>query len=491
MKNKKVLILVVMLLVCLACLTGCSGKQRFVIGVDKNGAAELDSSTVYYTREALLEWATPNRKLTQADVPDWVNVWAPAAGLTLNDSEIFLQTQFNADILVYDRMLSQSSTSSVYEIGIFSGNYDVTNVEKWLSGIDCEMTVYSEGAFGLESITLGSLKFKPGSSYVTYKGNSTWVIDVDALARDNWSSVVSMARADGIPSILMNFSTSVTTDTSGTYRQFTDVPTKAWYSKAVNTLAWNGFINGIGNNRFSPDGNLTVAQVCKLLAGIVVPDIDTTNPTSYWAYPYIKYCVDHYWVEDRGVINAKNYDVPIRRAEAFHAAALAFGVDTTSDILFKIYYDNDDMEYATYRELADKVVSSGASGMVGPGEFTRRNLLPGRSFEVTGRSCDDVPESAMIKGSVDMSDYYQSFGQMYQGGFVNGDGKGNYNTTGYLTRAEFCQIVYNMMYYDFSVANPHHMSSANDGLRIDAAYDMYRGRFNPRELSGVYEYYGF
>lgn len=46
---------------------------------------------------------------------------------------------------------------------------------------------------------------------------------------------------------------------------FTDVPNGLWYSDAVAWAAHNGIVSGIGNNRFDPDGKITREQMATIL----------------------------------------------------------------------------------------------------------------------------------------------------------------------------------------------------------------------------------
>lgn len=492
--KKKVMFLMMLMVLCVMCLTGCTGQYRAVIEVDDTGAAALTSSTAYYPQPLIADWAYANKDVSDSDLPDWVDTWGPNSYLRIGDDNwdyhdtsvsradpmYYIQTSFKTGSLIYDHMLSASSTGSVYEIGIHSGQYDITNLEDYVDEFDAEFTVTSDGQFGLEKVTVGTKEYVVGGSYITYKGNSVWVIDVDGLIRANWDTVVAQAQQTGIPTLQIHFSTSALTNTSGSYRQFTDVANTAWYADAVNTLAWNGYINGVGNDCFAPMGNLTVAQVCKLITSVVVPDLDTTNPTSYWAYPYVKYCVENYWVESRGDFTAANYDVPIRRAEAIHAVAVGFGYLGVSDILTYTYATDlglTHMEWLTAKEETGKYPWA---SMIG--QYTMYNNLEGFNFTATGRRTTDmlgsgnVDCSDFISGSVDLSKYAITFANMYSYGIVNGDGAGNFNPLGYLTRAEYCQILYNIMYYDFvHTATPHHASLANWG---NTAYNLYCDYFN-------------
>lgn len=42
---------------------------------------------------------------------------------------------------------------------------------------------------------------------------------------------------------------------------FSDVPKDAWYSEYVEICCSSGLIKGIGNNKFDPDGVVTIAQM--------------------------------------------------------------------------------------------------------------------------------------------------------------------------------------------------------------------------------------
>ena len=46
---------------------------------------------------------------------------------------------------------------------------------------------------------------------------------------------------------------------------FTDVPEGQWYSKAIKWAAAMGIVNGVGNNKFDPDGKITREQIATIL----------------------------------------------------------------------------------------------------------------------------------------------------------------------------------------------------------------------------------
>lgn len=46
---------------------------------------------------------------------------------------------------------------------------------------------------------------------------------------------------------------------------FVDVPSGIWYEEAVNYAAAKGYLDGVGNNRFDPNGSVTRGQLCTIL----------------------------------------------------------------------------------------------------------------------------------------------------------------------------------------------------------------------------------
>lgn len=52
----------------------------------------------------------------------------------------------------------------------------------------------------------------------------------------------------------------------GAKAAFSDVPSNAWYAQDVAAAEKYGILQGTGNGRFSPDGNLTLAQAITMAA---------------------------------------------------------------------------------------------------------------------------------------------------------------------------------------------------------------------------------
>lgn len=169
---------------------------------------------------------------------------------------------------------------------------------------------------------------------------------------------------------------------------FVDVQPNAWYYNAVNAMADGGLVAGVGNNKFNPEGTLTYAQFCTILARAKM--LDTTSENGYWAYGSIKSCIQAGYIVDRGEITSANYDVAIPREAAVAA-----------------------MYKGKQAEL----------------------FLPTNTLTAT-----DIPDYDKI------SDVYKNdILNAYKYGITAGmDANRTFNPQGQLTRAQVCQLFYNL-----------------------------------------------
>ena len=76
---------------------------------------------------------------------------------------------------------------------------------------------------------------------------------------------------------------------------FRDVPEDAWYAPYVNEMADQGILNGRGDGTFDPNGNITRAEMVKILASASGEDLDTVEEapfqdcSNHWAKKYINW----------------------------------------------------------------------------------------------------------------------------------------------------------------------------------------------------------
>ena len=97
-------------------------------------------------------------------------------------------------------------------------------------------------------------------------------------------------------------------ETDGTHG-FTDVADGMWYTDAIAWAAQNGVVNGIGNNKFDPDGYVTREQIATILFRYTKSEPVTQDKLS--AFPDAdkasSYAVDALnWAVAEGLINGSD-----------------------------------------------------------------------------------------------------------------------------------------------------------------------------------------
>ncbi len=172
---------------------------------------------------------------------------------------------------------------------------------------------------------------------------------------------------------------------------FNDVNVSDWFHMAVSAMADGGLVQGVGDNRFAPLDTLTYAQFCQILARAEGLEVGEEN--GYWAYKAIEACRDKGYIIDLGSYTPANYDVPMPRE-----AAVA----------------------GMFRAKATELFTSGKVG--------------------TSISDSDIPDY----NSIDYN-YRSDIVDAYNSGITNGiDSLRTFNPKGILTRAEVCQLFYNL-----------------------------------------------
>ena len=76
---------------------------------------------------------------------------------------------------------------------------------------------------------------------------------------------------------------------------FSDVPSSAWYAQDVAAVQKYGILEGTGNGKFSPDGNLTLAQAITMAARTYAYSNHETIPQaggSAWYSDYVQYAAE-------------------------------------------------------------------------------------------------------------------------------------------------------------------------------------------------------
>ncbi len=97
--------------------------------------------------------------------------------------------------------------------------------------------------------------------------------------------------------------------------QFTDVADNAWYKNDVDSVCNDGYMNGVGDNKFSPDSTFTVAQGITVAARLCAAEKGEeikTDGAKTWYTPYVDYAISKGIIKD-GQFNS--YEREITRAE--------------------------------------------------------------------------------------------------------------------------------------------------------------------------------
>lgn len=173
---------------------------------------------------------------------------------------------------------------------------------------------------------------------------------------------------------------------------FSDVAANQWYTPAVTTLALGGMVDGVGNGRFAPAGKLTAAEFCQMVARAAGAEVGA-DESGYWAAKAIKACLANGIVADRGEVNAKNYGVVITREEAIAGMTLLMTGGLTDE---------------------DKTANAELSAQ--------------------------IPDYSQISAQ-----YQELILAAYANGITSGvDANGTFRPMGELSRAEMCQLFYNV-----------------------------------------------
>lgn len=153
-------------------------------------------------------------------------------------------------------------------------------------------------------------------------GVSDWLNTTDHNAYMNGYDTGSfgpndnMTRAEAAQlfyNLLLNKNVTVTVS-------FTDVPSDAWYSKAVNVLASLGMLNGVGGDLFEPERTITRAEFTAL--GMRFADLGTSGENIFsdvhpgdWFYDNVVGSIQYGWITGYSDGTFRPYST-ITRAEA-------------------------------------------------------------------------------------------------------------------------------------------------------------------------------
>ena len=229
---------------------------------------------------------------------------------------------------------------------------------------------------------------------------------------------------------------------SAANEEFTD-KAEINHTEAVNLLVGLGVINGMGDGTFAPNGTVTRAQMCQIVAKIcnggVLPNVNTTEqhftdvPTNHWAFKAVEYCVGKGIVAGFGDGTFKP-EQALTASQCAKMLLVAMGYDETAhkltgaswEIYTAIYANANDF----YKELANVAVDQ---------PITRenvaqmaRNMLDARVV----KAAQEIDSNGVITtkysqtnaaGTADNPDVIEEyFGVVIENGYLTGS---SYNKT--------------------------------------------------------------
>ena len=169
---------------------------------------------------------------------------------------------------------------------------------------------------------------------------------------------------------------------------FTDVPQSHWAYASINEASTDGVIKGVGNNRFDPNGNVTLAQFTAILTRMAYPsEVEASTATGEW------------WAKNAEV--ARNHN-------------------------FYEYLENTDMNHALTREEMAHIIYN-AYPKAGDYSYTDATL---------DETLEKIPDAATLSNT-----YKYSVSFCYFKGILQGvDKAGNFSPKATLTRAQTAAI---------------------------------------------------
>lgn len=302
---------------------------------------------------------------------------------------------------------------------------------------------------------------------------------------------------------IFNSQPAVYTFYAGQGGQFTDVSNQAWYYSAVAAMRDGGLVNGYDNGNFGPGDNITLSAICTILARVDGADV-TASAGEYWAKKAIDYCVAQGYINPQGDSTSENYDRYATREEITAAISRAYAgfnaeggfkadiddkagavknIGIVEDTLRKLY---DKTGYCAYimtnpgaevdfQKVYDDVFGEATNGVIvalnynGDGVTNESaayysNHNPGKAH-IAGLFDDDHDPIMSLLNNLDSvkgctenwkdvaipdadqiaADYLGDIKVAYKVGLCSGsDAAGTFNPKANITRAEVCQLFYNI-----------------------------------------------
>lgn len=377
-KGKKLLALLASLILTLA-LTSC-GYERIEISIDQSGKSEVYGllgftedalkTIVMYSGGDLSDLGIEDYEYFVVDGKEYYGV---TDGGTFSSIEEFNKEFQNAAVLD----IGQTPNSELYTGFIW---IDDSDPNKWvltvgpaaIGGYEQYGEDLSDMYDGYTSDVIQLLVFNlPGKITQTIGDGTGVTINNNQLTVD-FAKVSQMKSGELVFQI--DIDNSIAVKSPSKHVHFNDVRLGSWYFDAVDYAANAGIISGYGDFKFGPSDTLTIAQFSQIIYNY--KGMTSTGSNGYWATEAIQSAINSNIIKNHGDINSKNYDVAITREEAIAGLAIAMkNIEAKYSYTISDIADNKDIS----DEFKDSIVMAFNIGITS-GVDSNKTFLPKRSL---------------------------------------------------------------------------------------------------------------
>ena len=381
---RKTIALILTLVMCCTLMTGCVGEIA-TVKIEPNGSGTIDMQ-FGFTDEAI------ETMVALGTDPKEIEHYKPFVynGVTYYGETI---TQKFSNVSEFNDIMNGNAGVTPKELAENTGAFNLTKDETGAFWFTLDMSASDENiGVDISEYTEEEIKTLTENMQIfftlTFPANVTQIDgDRNGVKINGNTLKLDFLKMSENECISYHFMTGVPNEI-----KFTDVAASFWASNAINSLANGGLVSGIGANQFAPNRVLTRAEFYQILARST--GLQTGTENDYWAYTAIKSCADFGFIlKPFDEITEEEFNVPILREEAVAALIMARDYNETS--LEQVYSFIVETDIPDYAEIDD---------------MYKKHILTGYEFGVT-----------------------------------NGvDSKKTFNPKGQLTRAQGCQMFYNL-----------------------------------------------
>lgn len=248
----------------------------------------------------------------------------------------------------------------------------------------------------------------------------------------------------------------MTASAAGT-QKFSDVPDTAWYAEAINAMADTGLLKGDGTGKFNPDSPITYGEFATLLCRIYGLPVGEHK----WHYNKMEGidCDGSYSWASAAIQTTSNLHNKLDGGwgyltswECTDANELMNRGETVVYLMIMYFHMHPEVSYSYVKFINDREANGETAYRIEEFKYTEPfTTVDGVTTTVTktGKRIAGVADenlNAKPAGSSSAKHGWnvKAIAAAYALDIVHGDGNGYFNPANTLTRAELCQLLYNM-----------------------------------------------